>query len=655
MRTSTTNSLIDHLRTVLLPDCAALGDAVLLARFIERHDEAAFKVLVNRHGPMVWGVCRRLLHEHDAEDAFQATFLVLARKAASIRSKAMLGNWLYGVAHRTALRARRTAARRRAREIQVTNMPDLKSVGPDPWADIQPLLDEELSHLPDVYRVVIVLCDLEGRTRKEVACQLGVPEGTVASRVARARAMLAKRLTRRGVTLSGGALAAVLAQLRASAAVPKSVVLATFKAVGLFAVGKTAATGVVSVEVAALTEGVMKAMLFSKLKSALAVVLILGFIATGATFVSPRRAAGEEHKLELHVKAAPAAFHEWPVFRGDALNSGTTSATLPERLKVLWKFPTQDGVEGTAGIVAGTVYVGSLDGHLYAIDLKTGKQKWSLTTGPIKTAVGVHDGFVYVGDDDGGFHCVDAATGKERWKHAFDSAITSGVNFAGDRIMFGSENQTLHCLNKTGKEVWTFRVPGGPVMGTPAVSAGRSCVSGCDSHLHILRTDNGKEIATVPLGGQTGASVAVRDRMLYVGTMSNQVLAIDLAKRAITWRFESPRGQPFYASAAVTDNLVIAGSRDQIVYALDRKTGKQVWHFATGRKVESSPVVDGKRIFVGSSDGNLYVLSLEVGRPLQKFPLARRGEILASPAIAERCLVIGTRDGNGGAVYCLGR
>jgi RNA polymerase sigma factor (sigma-70 family) len=298
MRTSPTDSLIDHLRrAVLLPDGVGLGDGELLERFIERHDEAAFAVLVNRHGPMVWGVCRRLLHEHDAEDAFQATFLVLARKAASIRSKGMVGNWLYGVAHQTALQVRRTAARRRAKEVQVTKMPDIKALEPGPWADIQPLLDEELTRLPEIYRAVIVLCDLEGRTRKKVASHLGVPEGTVAARMARARAMLAKRLTQRGVTLSGGALAAVLAQQAASAGVPKSVVVSTIKAVSLLAAGKAAATGVVSVKVAALTEGVMKAMLFNKLKWPIAVVLILGFMATGAaTLMTNRTAAGQDDK-----------------------------------------------------------------------------------------------------------------------------------------------------------------------------------------------------------------------------------------------------------------------------------------------------------------------------------------------------------------------
>ncbi len=139
-------------------------------------------------------MCRRLLNPHDAEDAFQATFLVLARKAASIRSRETAGNWLYGVAHQTALHARRTAARRRAKEVQVTTMPDTEAVEPGQWADLQPLLDEELSCLPDIYRTVIVLCDLEGRTRKEVAFRLGVPEGTVAGRISRARTLLARRL-----------------------------------------------------------------------------------------------------------------------------------------------------------------------------------------------------------------------------------------------------------------------------------------------------------------------------------------------------------------------------------------------------------------------------------------------------------------------------
>ena len=235
MPTSPVSSLIEHICRAVPP----LGDGELLGRFVERRDETALAVLVKRHGPMVWGVCRRLLGHHDAEDAFQATFIVLVRKAASVKPREMVGNWLYGVARQAALQAR-TTARRRAREIQVTQMPDAEAPQ-DRWADVRPILDEELSRLPDHYRAVIVLCDLEGRSRKEVARQFGCPEGTVASRLARARAMLAKRLAARGVALSGGA--AVLSQNMASAAVPASVVSSTIKAASLCAAGQAAITG----------------------------------------------------------------------------------------------------------------------------------------------------------------------------------------------------------------------------------------------------------------------------------------------------------------------------------------------------------------------------------------------------------------------------
>jgi RNA polymerase sigma factor (sigma-70 family) len=273
--------------TALLQEGAGLTDEQLVGCFIEHRDEAAFVALVRRHGPMVWGVCRRLLNHHDAEDAFQAVFLVLFRKAASIRPRGMLANWLYGVAHQTALQARRNTARRRAREKQLTEMPEPAAAEQDVWGDLRPLLDQELSRLPDKYRIVLVLCDLEGMARKEAARQLGLPDGTVASRLARARTMLAKRLTRRGVALSGGVQVVVLSQKVASACVPTSVVSLTIRAVTLVAAGRGAAAGGVSVKVAALTQGVIKTMLMNRLKVGSAVLLAAGVltISTGTLLV----------------------------------------------------------------------------------------------------------------------------------------------------------------------------------------------------------------------------------------------------------------------------------------------------------------------------------------------------------------------------------
>jgi RNA polymerase sigma factor (sigma-70 family) len=256
---------------------------------------------------MVMGVCFRVVrNQQDAEDAFQATFIILVRKAASIASRGLLANWLYGVAYNTALKAKASNVKRQAKEKQVMEMPDPAMARQELWSDdLQALLDQELSRLSEKYRVPIILCDLEGKTRKEAAQQLGCPEGSLSSRLS--RAMLAKRLAQRGVTLSGGALAAVLAQNVASASVSISLVSSTIQAATLVAAGKTAAAGVISPKVAALTDGVLKAMLTSKLKAVIAIVLVLGFITTGATVLVCRPATAQDKPaiVKEEVKTPP--------------------------------------------------------------------------------------------------------------------------------------------------------------------------------------------------------------------------------------------------------------------------------------------------------------------------------------------------------------
>src|SRR5262245_42272527 len=198
MPTRQMNKIVQQLyRAAGVWDGAEFTDGQLLERFVSCREEAALAALVRRHGAMVWGVCRRVLgNYHDAEDAFQATFLVLVRKAASVVPREMVANWLHGVARQTALKARATAAKRKDRERQVAEMPEPTAAEQGPWRDLRPLLDEALRRLPARYRAVIVLCDLQALTRQEAARQLGVPEGTVAGWLARARTMLAKRLTR---------------------------------------------------------------------------------------------------------------------------------------------------------------------------------------------------------------------------------------------------------------------------------------------------------------------------------------------------------------------------------------------------------------------------------------------------------------------------
>jgi RNA polymerase sigma factor (sigma-70 family) len=294
------HSVIRHLRRTMLPGGEdGLNDRQLLERFLARRDGEAFEALVRRHGPMVLGVCRRVIgNVHDAEDAFQATFLVLVRRAAALAAPELLGNWLYGVAYRTALEAKARKARRSAREKQVADMPQPRVDSEEVRQDLQFLLDEELNRLPEPYRVPIVLCDLEGLSRKDVARQLNLPEGTLSSRLATGRKKLADNLTRRGVVLSSAALAAVLGRSALTACVPSALVVSVTRAATLLAAGQAAG---VSAEVAALTEGVLHAMVSSKLKLA-TVVLVLVALSGAVIGVGPQTTASQAQPAEA---AAP--------------------------------------------------------------------------------------------------------------------------------------------------------------------------------------------------------------------------------------------------------------------------------------------------------------------------------------------------------------
>jgi RNA polymerase sigma factor (sigma-70 family) len=248
-----------------------LGDAELLGRYVSgRRDEAAedaFAALVERHGPMVLGVCRRVLGDrHAAEDAFQATFLVLARKAGAIARREQLANWLHGVASRTALDARARADRRRARERKVSARAAV-AVGPDDGPEhleFRAILDEELARLPASFRGPVILCELDGLSRQAAARRLGIPEGTLSSRLARAKDLLRHRLTRRGLAPSAVAIE-VLAREARAVLLPPSLAGSTVQAAARVAAGTSLAEAA-SASVVTLTQGALDAMLLAKIK-----------------------------------------------------------------------------------------------------------------------------------------------------------------------------------------------------------------------------------------------------------------------------------------------------------------------------------------------------------------------------------------------------
>jgi RNA polymerase sigma factor (sigma-70 family) len=313
MATNSSRAIIHHLRrAALLQDGAGMSDGQLLEAFLTRKDEAAFEALVRRHGSMVLGVCRRILgNAHDAEDAFQATFLVLIRKAATVIPQAQVGNWLYGVARTTALRAKIAGAKRRAKERHVAASPEHEAALPeDPWYELRLLLDEELSHLPDKYRLPIVLCDLENQPIKETARHLGWPQGTLAGRLARGRILLAKRLSRHGLKWSGGALAALISTNGASARVPSLLVSFTVKAASTLAARQVPPVAAISGSVAALMEGAVKSMFMNKVKVTTVTFLVVAAFGLGIIVYPAWTSAAEGQGIKPLPKPAAATRDE---------------------------------------------------------------------------------------------------------------------------------------------------------------------------------------------------------------------------------------------------------------------------------------------------------------------------------------------------------
>src|SRR5262249_12149657 len=256
-------------------------DDDLLRRFADQRDEAAFAGLVQRHGPMVLGVCQRVLgNVHDAEDAFQAAFLVLARRVAGGFRPRLLGLWLHSVAARTALRARTALARRRAKE-RAAAVPSADQTPEPAWSDLRPVLDDEIGRLPAKYRRPFVLCYLEDLTNEEAAAAIGCPKGTILSRLAWARERLRSRLMRRGLASAAALVGAESSHNMLAARVSPALAALTARAATAFAWRAGPVAGV-SDSVVALTHGVLHAMIMHKIRTAAAFVLAIGLAVAGA-------------------------------------------------------------------------------------------------------------------------------------------------------------------------------------------------------------------------------------------------------------------------------------------------------------------------------------------------------------------------------------
>ena len=352
----TLSNLLHHVNR-LLND--GLTDADLLARFAENRDEAAFEVLVWRHGPMVHGLCRRLLRRReDADDAFQAAFLILVRKARSISKRISLGSWLYKVTYRVALEVQAREAKHAVTARCDAEFPAVEAADDLARRDLQRVIAEEVDRLPEKYRLPVVLCYLSGKTTEEAARSLGCPRGTVLSRLATARKRLHGQLVRRGLGLTAVALAAALEQKAVAA--PAVLVSLTVKAAAWLAAGSIGGSGAVSGPVLFLIKGALKTMFVQKMKWA-AVVLVGAAIIGGGGGLWLRQPAAAQSPTRP-VREAPAV---------KAADEPRTVAKIEETNRLLGRWYKDIGTEHlTLRIEADRIY-GTISAREKDIKLET--------------------------------------------------------------------------------------------------------------------------------------------------------------------------------------------------------------------------------------------------------------------------------------------
>jgi RNA polymerase sigma factor (sigma-70 family) len=560
MTSRPTAAVLPHLRRLFAGNGDGPSDPQLLERFLARRDEDAFAALVRRHGPMVFAVCRRLLPDpHDAEDAFQATFLVLVRKARSLGRPERLGNWLYGVACRTAMKARGHNARRRQCEQPLADVPTAGGVAELVWRELRPVLDEELNRLPEKYRTPVVLCCLEGVSKREAARRLGWPAGTLSTRLHRAREILRGRLTRRGLALSAGVVAVALSRGTVPAAVPTTLAAATATAASRIAAGQAAA---VPAPVLALAEGVLRAMWWNKLKVAAAALLAAVLLAAGIGGAMPRTPAAAP---EAEAKAPAAAPADEAPKKDEA--EPKTFRLGKDVAKVVWS------PDGKLMASRATRFEKKADGNEGQLDWLSAVKVWDAVTGKEIVSLGElkNSGLVDL--------CFSP------------DGATLALSFSG-RIEEGAKI-----------ELWDARK--GELKKTIEMDYGRVAP-------RLVFTPDGKAVVAL-YAGDTGRDPKAED-------LQGGVRLFDVAKGKAIRSVRGHKHMAICAAFSPDGKLLATGgyTTDSDVRLWDVATGKELRVIAAGAIVPAvafSP--DGKVVAGGQGDGRVVLWDVATGKELR--------------------------------------
>jgi outer membrane protein assembly factor BamB len=386
--------------------------------------------------------------------------------------------------------------------------------------------------------------------------------------------------------------------------------------------------------------------------------------ARSSEILALRRELLEKYKFEANyqfVSAAPvqiavrtditpaiATPTQWPHYRGNPQLQGTAPGQIGNKPKLAWTFATKDEIISSPAVADGTVFIGSTDNSVYAIDQVTGGKRWSYPTQDMVEAPAlVLDGRVYIGSSDGILYALNAKTGELAWKFQTQDKILGGANWftskTGEkRIVIGSYDARVYCLDDTGKKVWEYETDN-YVNGTPAIHNGKMVFGGCDAGLHLVNVETGERVSKIDLGQgcQVAGSVALFANKAYLGHYGNEFLRVNLDSGDIDWRYTSKR-DGFVSSPAVNTKYVVFGGRDKNLHCVTRKDGTPQWKFKTRRKVDASPVITGDKVVFGSGDGRLYLLSLKDGKELWNYDVGKA--IYSSPAVVDGMIIVGTGD-----------